>query len=231
MEKERLRAKRSVCRFSFRLRTLLLVTLAVAAALGWMTNRAPRRDKAVHLLQGYYYVEVHFDWSSYYWMPVPLRVAMAPWIMQCPLVNFANTCDPYWHLHDDDVSSNQKQEIVSAILSLTELEHLTITFGMRDEDLAMLSGLSELRILLFQARGVTDQGIRHLEKLEKLEALNILGSSDSTCRISPEAIMRLNRLPKLRFVETMAIRLSAEEAARIRAAFPSAKVELRALPN
>ena len=76
------------------------------------------------------------------------------------------------------------QPIVSADVSQSDAS---------DDDLTVLEGLSELRVLDLSFTRVTDRGLSHLVGLRKLESLHLHGQN-----ITDEGLARLKALPALR---------------------------------
>lgn len=67
----------------------------------------------------------------------------------------------------------ERKQIVAAIAVLKEVRVLELSFELDDDDLTVLSCLSELEIFAFKTRGLTTKGIAQLHKLSKLYALEI----------------------------------------------------------
>ena len=96
---------------------------------------------------------------------------------------------------NQDYNRHLKASDLDCLKSLTDLRRFKLEwteFG--DAALERVAGLTHLRVLDMRRNGITDVGLRHLQKLSRLEELNLWANHE----ITDKGIANLNATPHLR---------------------------------
>ena len=186
------------CQFS--LRTLLLVTLVIAVWLGRHCYNARRQEDSVAAVMGfggwvcydYQLTDGKFDPKAESWVPASLRselgVDFFHSVVEVNLVYSRETG------HRTETAQRRTDEALSHLEGFPHLERLFLCqTQVTDEGLKHVGRLRRLEILyMWDARRVSDAGIAHLENLKNLREVHC-----SKSRIGDESLRVLGRLPRL----------------------------------
>jgi hypothetical protein len=230
------------CLRSFRLRTLLVLLSVVCLACGWEANRLHRRARAVELLNHWQQwvskegVNVNDEpWCS---LPEWAYGRLSPWLSNCvgidssPIVCGAGQffppepgSEPRAKTRSEDhpePTRAERKQLVAAIATLTELRFVQVSFELDDEDLATLSRLAGLETLGFTTERLTGAGIAQIQKLRKLNTLDL--NFDSPVQVPVGTILSLRTHPTL---QRLLINgpLRPEDLERVKAALPHVAVD------
>ena len=203
-------------RFQFGIRTLLLMTVAVAVPCSWMTveMKRAREQQSARTAFRRFPGGVIYDYE----FSEPRTKSPAPnWL--CRLLGddfFAHVatvclgCNK--RFTDADMAyveslprlkrltlgnANVTDVGLQHLAVLTELEHLTLASSQVDDDgLEYLTGLTQLHILGLSYTKVTDAGLKHINRLSKLETL-YLGKT----KVSDAGLKHLKGLDKLKTLD------------------------------
>ena len=164
--------------YQYSLRSLFLVTLALALWLGWICHKANQQKKAVEAIRGlgggvYYDCDFdangHFDTNGEFDAKGHERPA---WFRNLVGVDFLASVNEAWL--DDARVSDAELEHLQALTKLTALD-LSGT-RVTDAGLEYLRGLTRLRFLDLSDTRVTNDGLKHLQGMTRLETLWLDGT-------------------------------------------------------
>jgi hypothetical protein len=204
------------CQFS--LRSLLLVTLVICAWLGRHCHNARRQQDsvaAIARLGGWVYYDYQLangriDPKAESWVPGSLRSALG--------VDFFHSVvemNMVYSREGDraDASQRRSDEAISHLKGLPHLEGLYLCdIQVTDEGLKEVGRLRRLeRLYMWDARRVSDAGIAHLKNLKTLRQVHC---SDS--RIGDESLRVLGRLPRLEKLSLQGNNLTDEGLAHLK---------------
>jgi hypothetical protein len=213
-------------RFQFSIRSLLILTLAVAIPCSWLAvkmKQAREQKEAVAVLKQSISL-ILYDYvvdrsGKYINTPAP---SSPQWLRnifgddffaevsvigfrgknEADLANIANMS----HLHSlslnySPISDAFLEHVLSRLqqLRLLELKYTKIT----DSGLRHLQGLKQLQTLDLSNTNISDAGLRHLTNLKQIEDLNL-----NDTQITDKGLKYLAELPDLRFLHLEGIQLS-----------------------
>jgi hypothetical protein len=189
-------------RFQFSLRSLFVLTLAVAVPCSWLTTEMKwaREQKAV--------IE-------------EIRSAGAT-------TRNLSSRDPSWlweWLGDDFfadgiyvVESNEAS--LQYFNRLAEVRWLSLRGdGVTDAGLGHLSGLTQLRSLSIKEARITDAGLEHLEGLARLEYLDL-----EDTKVTDAGLEHLNGLTQLHMLHLIGTRVTDAGVRKLQKALPNCKI-------
>lgn len=176
------RSRRRWLKYS--LRTLLLITAAVAVWLGVQVNRATNQRRAVSMVQergGTFYYRHHG-----YTHPIPLTslystssfVPNAQPPGPALLRDFLG--DEYFqdvmYVNLADRVSSEGDADARLLATLPKLEYLDMgNCNLTDEALRHIGSIGTLRVLRVDRNKITDDGLQHLSRSSALESLDVSG--------------------------------------------------------
>lgn len=161
-------------RFQFSIRSLLVLTVAVALPFSWLAvemKKAREQQAAVEWIQGLRgSVEYEYEFSSSGNYVVSKRSPGATWLCK-PLGDYFFACvTQVWLDNSPSVTD-------AGLEHLTQLTHLRDLWLDRtqatDAGLVNLKGLTRLHQLDLRGTQVTDAGLEHLKVLTQLERLHL----------------------------------------------------------
>lgn len=186
-------------RLTFSLRTSMVLLLAVAAWLGWITHKARQQRIAVAAIKQYG-GQVDYECGSVNgkigdvgepWAPNWLRTRIGEeYFRDIAFVTLYVDGGRQKNPRDD-------AQVMSYVRSLTSLRSLDLVEGQAsDARLGDISGLTNLEGLFIEdAAGLTADGIGHLSGMRKLKELEI-----TTSKLSDAALSRLRSLTSLEYL-------------------------------
>jgi hypothetical protein len=160
-------------RFQFGIRSLLVLTAAVAVVGSWFTVRmqqARMQKTVVELADQAYY---GFQLDNARAVPVCLPVELHPdqpgpaWIRNLVGVEFLADLERVRYRHADDSKLARLRGLVN--IKELELQGTQVT----DAGLIYLEGLTNLQLLALDATEVTDDGLTHIRGLTSLQRLSL----------------------------------------------------------
>ena len=203
-------------RWSFKMRTLLLLVAAIGIVCSWEANTLRQRARAVALLRGCG-AFLRVESAPLSWLPERIRGPLSPWLDRYSDV----TVELEFNSHSrGEPTRAERDGIIAAIATLNELWAVYVSFRIDDDNVRTLASMSDLEVLGFNTRGITDVAVGHLQKLRRLDPLSIYGGI--TDQMPTETIIKLNSLPRLYSLGLHGA-FSREDAARLRTAFPRLK--------
>jgi hypothetical protein len=192
------------CWFQYSLRSLLLLTLAVAVVCSWMSvevKKAKQQAAAVAAATGLHGVLVWYgnapdpsdtppkgqsQTAAWLWRLVGAdffaEPSCAEWVPECAPESGAKIA-PRDPKNVGDIAAERLGHLPQ--LRAVSLSESAVT----DEGLRHISRLAHLRVLELVETGVSDTGLRHLEGLKQLETLNVSGTN-----VTGDGVRRLQRV-------------------------------------
>jgi hypothetical protein len=179
-------------RFQFGIRTLLLLSVAVALACSWLAaglkkaNAQREAAEAIVALQGR---AEYLSENGLYPAPGGADPRVPAWLRATQLGD-----DFFYDIFTVVLSSDAQMELLKGLTNLrqVELEGGRVT----DEGMAHVAGLTQLQELRFDHTGITDAGLRHIAGLIRLRHLWIYDSDKS--KITDAGLAHVARLTQLR---------------------------------
>ena len=188
------------CRFQFSIRSLMVLTVAVAVPCSWLAvkmKQAERQRKAVEAIakmRG----GVVYDWVvDAKGKPVPTPTPSAP-----PWLRRALGDDFFWKvklvfLNNSQVTDSELEHIKG----FNQLQRLELNgTQVTDSGLEHLKGLSQLQWLTLDHTQVTDRGLEHLKGLSQLQTLLLDGTQVTD--VGLERLKGLRQLQELSLNDT-----------------------------
>lgn len=183
----------------FRLRSLLLLLLGISICLGLYVRSVEAQKEsiaAVKRLGGwvYYDYQIVGDWhdpKAESWVP---RWLLSPlgedYFHDVTWVNMVGNEDRGKYRKN----KNLRDEVIQHLDGFPDLQALALQKTQAtDESLSRIGHLKRLRMLfVFNASDVSDDGVRHLGKLTKLELLHLEDAA-----VTDDSLAILSKLPKL----------------------------------
>jgi hypothetical protein len=230
----------------FRLRTLLALLSVVCLACGWEANRVHRRAHALALLERWNlnvnYGGPPFDrfpWNllpdaAYCWEPlwrymhsdVPhYLISGFPSLVPLPGSGLPS-CDEEAARNGIEPPAAERKRIVAAIAVFRECQWVDVAMELDDDDMLTLSSMDSVEFFAFRTRRLTDAGIAHIKRLQKIETLGLSFSSAGADPV--KTITALSTLPCLHWLYLYGP-LSPDAFERVKAALP--KVDVRRDPG
>jgi hypothetical protein len=158
-------------RFQFSIRTLLVLTVAVALPCSWMTvemKRSREQQEAVEAIENFA-GSVGYDWEyDADGNPVKNAQPSGPeWLRKLRGNDLFNSVVRVF-FHSNQVTD----EGLAHLAGLTQLKRLKL-YHVTDAGLAHVAGLPHLQELTLISLKITDEGLTHLEGLTQLHTLEI----------------------------------------------------------
>ena len=145
----------------FKVRTLLVLMLAVSLPLAWVVNerrKIAERQKRI----GHWVIEA---------APQP---SWSLWLLGNDRAGYATKIGSPWLVADGDLHPPLNDNDLRAIQGLTHLESLDMnSSGLTDAGLAKLDGLRDLKVLGLACTNITDAGLVHLKHFPRLRELTL----------------------------------------------------------
>jgi len=199
-------------RFQFGIRTLLVLTVAVALPFSWLAverkKASEQRDELVQIRNsgGDVYYDFRFDEMDRL-LPNPTQPEPS-WLRELlgddffARVYYVEFSKPSTHVTDD---------IVPHVARLAGLRQLLFTnSSVTDTGLIQLCRLTELEDLLFRGEAITDKGLQHLASMKKLKNLCL-----SDTQVGDSGMVSVARLPSLRFLDLSGTNVGDEGLANL----------------
>ncbi len=234
-------------RFQFSIRSLLVLTVAVALPFSWLAVavKSAREQKAVVAAIEKWGGNVDYDWAfdkDGNFLP-RARPPEPPWLRSWLGEDFFGAVECV------SGPTNNPQVTDEGLAHLTGLPQLKglqlIGTKVTDQGLAYLDGLPQLTGLLLDGTQVTDAGLAHLAALTKLRTLYLSNTqvSDSglayvaglpelrmlwlinTPQVTDAGLLRLARLRKLQQLKLNGVYVTDEGIERLRSELPNCEIE------
>jgi hypothetical protein len=233
-------------RLSISLRATLVLVLLVGFGLGWPIARARQQRIAVDTVLALNGV-VMYDWQDDIdSTPESLGPKVPKWLRRLfgddlfqradfvllesgfsdaaalPHLRRMPGLRAVWLI--GDLARDESLVHLQGLGSLEEL-HLLDPKGLTDHGLARIAGITSLKVLQIDPPpsvwpAISDEGLRHLEALKRLERLSVRGA-----RLSDEGIGRLRTLPRLAELDIEGCSgVTAAGVRRLKEARPNLKV-------
>lgn len=189
-------------RLAISLGTLMLLVLAVAVWLGWVTNRARSQRRAIEKVKehgGW----VHFDYEYVKGTFTPNQEPRAPlWLRRLVGDEYFREIASVSLVYDDTTGKRfDNYDFTPGVLPALEgqmgLRRLLLEYQQASDDgLRHIGGLPNLEDLyIWNSTGITDKGIAQLQDLTNLKALHIDHS-----QMTDQGFLALARLTKLEYL-------------------------------
>ncbi len=241
-------------RFQFSIRSLLVLTLAVALPCSWLAVEAKRAKEQYKVLRG---LQVVYEWQIS--APGVLRPnATQPgphWLRQLLGNDFFQ--DAFWVKVSNDGEIEQVKRLsrlqelsangarlddaaMAHISTLVELRDLRLTdTNVSDTGLQYLAGLSRLQRLTLKGTRITDAALKHLEGLTRLQELDLSGEPGGffasmgftnsiptvPSRITDAGLQNLQGLSSLQKLNLRLTKVTEEGVKKLQQALPNCKVD------
>jgi hypothetical protein len=201
------------------IRVMMLVILIVAVPLAWQVNRAREQREAVDAVQEYG-GWVHFDYEFLNGAVIPGCAPRAPrWLRmmfgdeyfrKVAFVNFDYESSIGKIVRNPNVKACD--ELLKKISGLPGLKKLRMKKTQAtDEGLRHIGKMSKLEELYIRdARAVTDKGVSHLSNLAQLKHISI-----SFSNLTNDSLVLLSGLPSIEEVDLQGNHFSDEGLARL----------------
>jgi hypothetical protein len=198
---------------------MMLIVLAVAIVLGWQANKIQDQARAVDAVQKYG-GWVHYDYEFVNgtlasgrapWAPVWLRRVLGEELFrnvrQVSLVYDNSTGKRF-----DNPNIQPCDELLRKLAKLPGLQELLLHgTQVTDEGLRHIGRMTDLeKLFIWDARSVTDAGIKHLSDLKKLQYIHI-----SKSNLTDDSLALLSGLPKIEGLSLQQNHFSDEGLARL----------------
>jgi hypothetical protein len=210
--------------FRYSLRTLLVAMTIVSLGIGWWVNSARRQQKAIAQINSlvdlsHSRVSVFYDyqtagprsildWGEYYrttinkngesWLPPKVLSSLGQdFFHNVSTVyfsggSFASTASEGLA----NGSHPMDESVLKDVGALVRLSDLSIDFPVTDAGVAHLANLRGLRSLeISNASGLTDESLRILSRLPRLEALRLFG-----CQFTDHGLAHLSAMRQLKLL-------------------------------
>ena len=205
-------------RFQFSIRSLLLLTVAVAVPCSWLVveMREPKQEREAEA--ALVKAGGHVAWlqkSSLFQPPGPngeLQMAEPKWLREL--------------LGDDFFSGVIQVKFENIPVTDADLEHLEALSHLddlslnntevTDVGLKHLEGLSYLTMLTLDKTRITDAGLEHLKGLRELRRLGLAGT-----QITDVGMEHLKGLKRLRWLDFRGTKVTDEGVEKLRQALPN----------
>ena len=206
-------------RFQFSIRSLLVLTVAVAIPCGWLAvemEKAKEQAEVVNVLEGLGGRVRHdnsYDASGKY---IPNAQLPGPEFLRQRLGADFFTSVVYVWSYDDRFTNVG----LIAVKKLPQLRMLALAATpVTDAGLRNLSGLRQLRKLAIQEMPITDKGLKNLAGLNNLEWLKLLDT-----RITDVGLKHLMGLSKLKELDLKETNVTDEGVKKLQQALPNCKI-------
>jgi hypothetical protein len=190
--------------FQFGLRTLFLVTTALAVWLGIHTHRARQQRDAVAAIRrygGWVRYDYHFPSGAYTYKDYDgnAESPFPSWLVDYLGIDFLHSVVQVNLNFSEDSGARQenRNRTDEALRYLPQLPNLRVLLlegtQARDESLRYLAGLRKLeRLYMWDVTEVSDAGAAHLSGLRNLRLIHL-----SNSKITDVSLKRFAKLPKL----------------------------------
>jgi hypothetical protein len=217
-------------RFQFSIRSLLLLTVAVAVLCSWLTvemKRLKQQKESVSALRKCH-VFVAYDYQM---NSSGIRVVKWTHLVSSSgtdaVIEIPNVPAPAWLqdlLGDDffgavvNVNYTGKERIFDQDLNRTTgfFSNMPVT----DFDLKPLEGLKELRYLHLENTPVSDSDLVHLEELKQLRELHLSGTA-----VSDQGLEHLKNLTRLQILDLRNTTVTDAGVAKFQKALPGVRIK------
>jgi len=221
----------------YSLRSLLLLTLLLSLAMGWLANRAITQRRAVRQIlevggtvrYGYQFAEEMHGLDTYltggpqYVLVKGERTRFVPdaeppgpeWLRELIGIDYLDNVVRV-ELRDNDRAHTALMHI-GALRKVWFVDLTNTPVG--DEQLAYLAELPALRTLKLADTKVTDAGLQHLKNLHRLEWLDV-----SRTGVTDAGLEHLRALPSLREIDLLGTRVSEKGVTDLQRALPGAMI-------
>ena len=213
--------------FQFSIRSLLVLTVAVALPYGWLSleMKAAREEHAavawVAKLHGWTFYA--YQWPNTTptepeWLRRLLGEEFFSDVVALMLVREFASSD---HGHADTSGNPDSPDVgLSHIAGLTQLRDLLLDHSsISDAGLRHLERLTQLEDLDLSCTEVTDRGLEHIKGLDQLELLDL--SNTLVTDAGLEALKGMNRLQHLHLHQT---KVTAEGVKKLQQALPECEI-------
>jgi hypothetical protein len=215
-------------RFQFSIRSLLVLTVAVAIPCSWLAVEIKRareqREAWVVIQEGG--GSINYDFQELTHDPFADEPPPEPeWLLKLMGDDF---------FHDVSFVFFFNGEFTNAILinfhRLPNLKSLTfMESDLSDDRLQTVSNIKQLKDLILIGTGVTDNGLRYLQTMQNLESLKIscttLNDTVSSTAVSDKGLAYLTELRNLKSLTLTNTRVTAEGVRKLQQALPNCKIE------
>lgn len=182
-------------------RGMMLVVLAVALGLGWQLQRIREQREAVEAVRkfgGWVYYDHDFVGDK----PTPGREPRAPrWLRERlgdePFQTVRMVSLVYDDLggkRSDNANTQSAEHVLEKVARLPGVRELLLCKGQTTDDgLRYVGRMADLeQLYLWHAGNVTDRGVAHLERLDRLELIHL-----SSSQITDDSLVMLSGLPRM----------------------------------
>jgi hypothetical protein len=199
--------------FQYSLRTLLIFTLIVAVACGWLASKVERKRSeraAVEALRKKG-ATVTYDYDR-----VRSRTPYGPaWMRWLLGENYFS--EVQWVAMGGNVDADD----LNAVAQFPHLTSLTMmSRGFTDAGLANLTGLRELRDLNLSQASLTDDGLKDLAGFTQLETLWLYGT-----KVTDAGLVHLRGLTRLKYLSLAFTNVSDGPVAELQKALPNCHID------
>ena len=201
-------------RFQFGIRTLLVLTLAVALPFSWLAvemKKAREQRAAVDAIREFGYTAYDWEFDAEGFFLTNGQPALPAWLTDRVGRDFCGTVVSFSGRQVDDATLERIKEFPTirilrigqtrvtdaglehAIGNLTQLDQLDLSnTKVTDAGLKRLASLTELTQLELRKTKITDTGLEHLRRLPRLQWLQLQGT-----RITDVGLEQLTQLSTL----------------------------------
>lgn len=188
-------------RLRFSLRTALVLVTIICIWCAWWVHTAKRQKQAVAAVSdygGWVYYDYQFDEGAI--QATPSNESPWPaWVVETFGVDMLHNVAEVNLVYNDDggrrlETQNKHDRIIPHLESFPNLRRLFLhSTQVTDKTMPHIARLKKLEVFfVWDARGLSDEGIRYLAGLKRLENIHI---SDS--RIGDESLEVFSRLPRV----------------------------------
>jgi hypothetical protein len=212
-------------RFQFSLRSLLIVTIVVSVACGWLGKKIEQKHRerevveAIRKLGGAVYYD--YDGRDFLSPPPDSPQNAEPfgpaWLRSLLGDNFFSEVTSV-----SFASDNLTDDGLGDIELLPQLKSLRLSDSqITDAGLKHLEALSQLENLVLDTRGITDVGLEHLKRLAKLQRLIL----PMTPQITDAGLVHLKDLTRLELLNVRGTAITVEAVAKFKKLLPECEIE------
>jgi hypothetical protein len=248
----RMTSVRNICRSykfprSLRLKTILVLIALVGVLLARDANHRYRQQQAIELLSDWNLAvlgELDFDHLPGSLLPEqchpwfnPLRISVIPKYCRVPFYEgvviegaTVNRSDPNpvgWRFEETKIphepGPTKRKQIMAAMATLRDLKSIRFPYVLDEEDLKILSTLTQLEYMAFKTDGMTHSGVAHILNLRNLVILYIYFDTADCMHI--QSMTKLYEHSNLQILQLVGPSFPSDGLARLKAALPHVDVE------
>jgi hypothetical protein len=211
--------------FQFSLRSLLIFTIVVAVACGWLGKRIEQKRKEHEVVETIRKLggAVYYDYDGRDFLsprpdsPQNTEPFGPAWLRSLLGDSFFSEVTSVSFAHD-----NLTDDELGDIELLPQLKSLRLRDSqITDAGLKHLEALSQLQTLVLDTRGITDVGLEHLKRLAKLQRLIL----PMTPQITDAGLVHLKDLTRLELLNVRGTAITVEAAAKFKKLLPECEIE------